>query len=96
MGREVDLARLGLDDRGVRLQLGTGSGEELAVAPGRRGGHVGNADLLLWRTLRDHLAVDDLEVGGVDLELLAGDLEDLLADVLRRLLDSLTRDERCA
>ena len=96
VGRQIDLARLGLDDRGERLQLCAGPGEQLAIAPGRCRGHVGNADLLLRRTLRDHFTVDDLEVGRVDLELLAGDLEDLLTDVLGRLLDGLAGNERCA
>ena len=85
---------LRLDDRRVRLQLGAGAGDQLAVAPRRSGGHVGHADLLLRCALRDHLTVDDLEVGRIDLELLAGDLEDLLAHVLGRLLDRLAGDER--
>ncbi len=87
---------VGLDDRRERLQLGAGAGDQLAVGPGRRGGDVGHADLLLRRALRDHLAVDDLEVGRIDLELLAGDLEDLLPHALGGLLRRLARDERRA
>ena len=96
MGREVDLARLRVDDRRVRLELGAGAGDELAVAPCRGRGDVADAELRLRSALRDHLAVDDLEVGGVDLHLLAGDLEDLLLHLERRLLGRLAGDERRA
>ena len=94
MGREIDLPGLGLDDRRVRLQLSAGAGDQLSVGPRRRGRDVGHADLLLRRALGEHLAVDDLEVGRIDLELLAGDLEDLLAHVDGGLLGSLARHER--
>ena len=43
-----------------------------------------------------HLAVDDLEIGRVDLHLLAGDLEDLLLHLERGLLGRLPGDERRA
>src|SRR6188472_505959 len=94
VGRAVDLPRLGVDDRREVLELRPGARDQLAVRPRRRGGDVGNGDLLLRRALGQHLAVHDLEVGGVDLELLARDVEDPLPDSLGRLLDRLARDER--
>src|SRR5439155_27340359 len=96
VGREVDLARLRFDDRRIRLQLRADTGDQLAVTPRRRRGHVRDGDLLLRRAARDHLAVDDLEVGRVDLELLRGDLEQLLARVPGRLQHRVSGDERRA
>src|SRR5439155_6641838 len=60
------------------------------------GGHVRDGDLLLRRALRDDLAVDDLEIVGIDLELLARDLENSLSHLERGLLRGLARDERRA
>ena len=94
VGGKVDLAGLGVDDRRERLQLRARPGDQLAVRPRRRGGHVRDGDLLLRRALCQHLAVDDLEVGRVDLELLARDVEDPLANALGCLLDRLAGDER--
>ena len=96
MRRQVNLPGLRLHDRRVRLQLRAGAGDQLTVGPGCRGSHIRDADFLLRRALGQDLAVDDLEVGGVDLELLAGDLEDLRAHRESGLLRGLARDERGA
>ncbi len=89
MRRGVDPAGLRLHDRRVRVQVGAGAGDQLAVHPGRRCGDVRDADLLLRRALGDHLAVDDVEVLRLDLELLRRDLEQLLARRQRGLLTAL-------
>ena len=96
MRRDVDPAGLGVHDRRERLELRARAGDQLAVGPGRRRRDVRHRDRALRRTLGHHLAVDDLEVGRVDLELLARDLEDLLARLLGCLLDRPSRDERRA
>src|SRR5439155_8301629 len=96
VGWAVDAARLRVDDRRVRLQLGARAGDQLAVRPGRGCRNVGNADLLLRRALRDYLAVDHVQVLGRDLELLRGDLEQLRAGVRGRFQDGVPGDERRA
>src|SRR5439155_27279908 len=61
VGREVDLAGLRLDDRRVRLQLRADAGDQLAVAPRRRRGHLRDGDLLPRLAPRGHLPVADLD-----------------------------------
>src|SRR5207253_10092043 len=72
----------GVVDVGERLQRGRGAADQLAVVVRRRAGDVRDADRLLRRALGRHLAVRDLEVARVDLELLRGDVEDPLAHTL--------------
>ena len=91
--RDVDPAGLGVHDRRERLELRARAGDQLAVGPGRRRRDVRHRDRALRGALGHDLAVDDLEVGRVDLELLARDLEDLLARLLGCLLDRPSRDE---
>ena len=96
VGREVDLPGPGVDDRRVGFELGAGAGDELAVPERRRARDVCDRHLLLRRALRDHVTVDDLEVGGVDLHLLGRHVEDLLPHLLGRLQHRVPGDERRA
>ena len=93
MRRQVDATRLGIHDRRIGIQMRPGAGDQLAVRPGCRDGDVGDGDLRLRRSLRGHHAVLDLEVGRVDLELLARDLEKLRLGALGRLLHRHAGDE---
>jgi hypothetical protein len=92
--RQIDATRLRIHDRRVRVQMRTGTGDQLAVRPGGRDGDVGDGDLLLRSSLRGDHSVLDLEIGSVDLELLARDLQQLRLGALGRLLHGHPGDER--
>ena len=66
-------------DVGVRLERGSGTGDQLPVVPRRGCGDLRDADLPVRRSFRDDLSLDDVEVGGCDLELLRRDVQDPLA-----------------
>ena len=80
----------------IGLEVHAGAGDQLAEAPGGRRRDLADRHPLVGRALHVDHAVLDVEVGGVDLHRLTGDLEHLLLGLLGGLEHREPADEGAA
>ncbi len=88
-------ARVGVRHR-IRLEVHAGARDQLTEAPGAGGRHLADRHPPVGRPLDVDHAVLDVEVCGVDLHRLAGDLEQLLLGLPGRLEHRQAADEGAA